>query len=190
VKRRVVRNSDWSAVGIRIGGRRDGEEASGRRRRWWRSAVVVLAVRDGGGGAATAPGGGLAPAVAAAPTIEVRVVGGPTAATSSGESSSYRSLGGGGRRGTGDWLVMRRGGEAVGAPPRPRVDGGRQAGLMGRSAGEASGAEVTSSGGGGDSRRRRKLDEGVGGGRTDYPRRVWCGFEPDQTRLWYRGNEE
>jgi hypothetical protein len=42
---------------------------------------------------------------------------------SSGESCSYRSFGGGGA--TGD--RRRVGGEATGAPPRPRATGGRRA---------------------------------------------------------------
>jgi hypothetical protein len=55
----------------------------------------------------------------------------------------------------------------VGASPQPGVDGGWEAVLVGRSIGEASGAEVTSSGGGGGSRRHWKMKASEGG-RTDY----------------------
>jgi hypothetical protein len=37
----------------------------------------------------------------------------------------------GGQRGDLQWVVVRRGGEAAGAPPQPWVDGGRWAGLVG-----------------------------------------------------------
>jgi hypothetical protein len=42
-------------------------------------------------------------------------------------------FGGGGEEVRGDrwWVVVRRGGEAAGAPPQPWVDGGRWAGLVG-----------------------------------------------------------
>jgi hypothetical protein len=56
-----------------------------------------------------------------APPIEVRVWRGGDFSSSAIEEV----------RGDRWWVVVRRGGEAAGAPPQPWVDGGRWAGLVG-----------------------------------------------------------